>query len=44
LLTESVAAYGALFPGFETVSAERAALAYQRSVEGPQTGRVYRVM
>ena len=44
LLTESVAAYGALFPGFETVSAERAARAYQRSVEGPQTGRVYRVM
>ena len=44
LLTESIGSYGAFFPGFETVSAERAALAYQRSVEGPQTGRVYRVM
>ena len=44
LLTESIGTYGAFFPGFETVSAERAALAYQRSVEGPQTGRVYRVM
>lgn len=44
LLTESIGTYGAFFPGFETVSAERAALAYQRSVEGSQTGRVYRVM
>lgn len=44
LLSESIGTYGAFFPGFETVSAERAALAYQRSVEGPQTGRVYRVM
>lgn len=44
LLTESIGTYGAFFPGFETVSAERAALAYQRSVDGPQTGRVYRVM
>jgi NAD(P)-dependent dehydrogenase (short-subunit alcohol dehydrogenase family) len=44
LLTESIGTYGAFFPGFETVSAERAALAYQRSVEGAQTGRVYRVM
>jgi NAD(P)-dependent dehydrogenase (short-subunit alcohol dehydrogenase family) len=44
LLTESLPTYGPYFPGFETVSAERAALAYQRSVEGAQTGRVYRVM
>jgi NAD(P)-dependent dehydrogenase (short-subunit alcohol dehydrogenase family) len=44
LLTESIPTYGPYFPGFETVSAERAALAYQRSVEGAQTGRVYRVM
>lgn len=35
--------YGPFFPGFETVPAARAALAYQRSVEGGQTGRVYRV-
>ena len=38
-----MAAYGAYFAGFEPVSAERAALAYQRSVEGAQTGRVYQV-
>ena len=44
LLTESVDSFGALFPGAETVSAERVARAYQRSVEGAQTGRTYRVM
>lgn len=44
LLTESLDTYGPFFPGFETVPAERVALAYQRSVEGAQTGRVYRVM
>lgn len=33
----------ALFPGFEPVPAARAALAYRRSVEGLQTGQVYRV-
>jgi len=43
LLTESVDVYGPFFPGFDTVPAERAARAYQRSVEGGQTGRVYRV-
>jgi NAD(P)-dependent dehydrogenase (short-subunit alcohol dehydrogenase family) len=43
LLTESSAAYGALFPGVETVPAARVALAYVRSVEGPLTGRVFRV-
>ena len=43
MLTESVAGYGPFFPGFEPVPAARAALAYQRSVEGAQTGRVYRV-
>ena len=43
ILTESVGVYGPFFPGFDTVSAERAARGYQRSVEGAQTGRVYRV-
>jgi hypothetical protein len=43
LLTESSAAYGALFPGVETVPAARVALAYVRSIEGPLTGRVFRV-
>ena len=44
LLTESVDSFGALFPGAETVGAECVARAYQRSVEGAQTGRTYRVM
>jgi NAD(P)-dependent dehydrogenase (short-subunit alcohol dehydrogenase family) len=43
LLTESREAYGHLFPGFETVPARRVALAYARSVEGAQTGQVYKV-
>ncbi|MBI5256713.1 MAG: short chain dehydrogenase [Burkholderiales bacterium] len=44
VLTESLPVYGSFFPGAESVSAARVALAYQRSVEGTQTGRVYRVM
>ena len=44
LLTESVSAYGAFFRGFEPVSAHRAALAYSRSIEGRQTGQIYRVL
>ena len=43
VLTESMEAYGPFFPGFEPVSAARAALAYRRSVEGVQSGQVYRV-
>lgn len=43
LLTESKEAYGHLFPGFETVPAQRVALAYARSVEGAQTGQIYTV-
>ena len=43
MLTESKAAYGPLFPGLEPVPAARVALAYARSVEGAQTGRIYRV-
>jgi NAD(P)-dependent dehydrogenase (short-subunit alcohol dehydrogenase family) len=44
LITESAEALAPYFPGFETVPAARAALAYSRSVEGSQTGRVYRVL
>jgi NAD(P)-dependent dehydrogenase (short-subunit alcohol dehydrogenase family) len=44
LITESAEALAPYFPGFETVPAARAALAYARSVEGAQTGRVYRVL
>ncbi len=43
MLEESLGAYGPYFRGFEAVTAQRAALAYCRSVEGAQTGRVYRV-
>lgn len=43
LVTESVPAFGPFFRGFETVPASRAALAYSRSVEGLQTGQVYKV-
>lgn len=43
VLSESMDAYAPYFRGFEPVTAERAALAYLRSVEGAQTGRVYRV-
>lgn len=43
LLTESLEAYGPFFRGFETVPASRVALAYSRSVEGAQTGQVYKV-
>lgn len=43
LLTESLPDYEPFFPGFEPVPAARVAQAYVRSVEGVQTGRVYRV-
>jgi NAD(P)-dependent dehydrogenase (short-subunit alcohol dehydrogenase family) len=43
VLTEAMDSYAPYFRGFEPVSAQRAALAYLRSVEGAQTGRVYRV-
>lgn len=43
VLQESWAKYSAFFSGFEPVAASRVALAYTRSVEGVQTGRVYRV-
>jgi len=43
LLTESLESYGPFFRGFETVPASRVALAYSRSVEGAQTGQVYKV-
>lgn len=43
VLTESLESYGPLFPGFESAPAGRVALAYRRSVEGIDTGKVYRV-
>ncbi|WP_137939960.1 short chain dehydrogenase [Chitinivorax sp. B] len=43
VLQESMGAYGPYFRGFEAVPVARVALAYSRSVEGAQTGQVYRV-
>lgn len=43
VLSEAWGAYADFFPGFEPVSAARAALAFQRSIEGVQTGQVYKV-
>ncbi|CAB3888321.1 MULTISPECIES: short chain dehydrogenase [Achromobacter] len=43
VLEESMPSYGPYFPGFEAAPAARVALAYRRSVEGAQTGRVIRV-
>lgn len=44
VITEALPAYGPYFRGFEPVPAARAALAYAKSVEGAQTGQVYRVL
>lgn len=43
LLQDSFPKVGHMFPGFEPVAADRVALAYVRSVEGGQTGQVFRV-
>ena len=43
VLRESWGSYGPYFLGFEAVPAQRVALAYSRSVEGAQTGRVFQV-
>jgi NAD(P)-dependent dehydrogenase (short-subunit alcohol dehydrogenase family) len=43
VLVESMKTYESFFRGFEAVPAARAALAYSRSVEGLQTGQVYKV-
>ncbi|MCU6496869.1 short chain dehydrogenase [Rugamonas sp. A1-17] len=42
VLQESVHLLGELFTGFEPIAASRAALSYARSVDGAETGRVYR--
>lgn len=43
IVTESLELFGSYMAGFEPVPAARVALAYVRSIEGVQTGRVYRV-
>jgi NAD(P)-dependent dehydrogenase (short-subunit alcohol dehydrogenase family) len=43
VIQEAMESYAPFFRGFEPVAAARAALAYAKSVEGAQTGQVYRV-
>jgi NAD(P)-dependent dehydrogenase (short-subunit alcohol dehydrogenase family) len=43
VLVESMDTYGPFFRGFEPVPASRVGLAFSRSVEGAQTGQIYRV-
>lgn len=43
VFTEAWDAYGAYFPGFPPVPVAEAARAYVKSVDGQQTGQVYRV-
>ncbi|SDF98866.1 MULTISPECIES: short chain dehydrogenase [unclassified Duganella] len=42
VLQESMDSYGPFFVGFEPIAASRAALSYARSVDGAQTGQIYR--
>lgn len=43
VVTEALDKYGPYFPGFESAAASRVALAYRRSLEGIDNGKVYRV-
>lgn len=43
VLEESMEGYGPYFRGFEPAPGSRVALAFSRSVEGAQTGQVYKV-
>ncbi len=43
VLSESMEGYGPYFRGYKPVPAAEAALAYSKSVEGAQTGKVFRV-
>jgi hypothetical protein len=42
-VTEALDKYAPFFPGFESASASRVALAYRRSVDGIDNGKVFRV-
>ncbi len=43
VLTESLSGYGPYFRGFASVDAAKVALAFSKSVEGQQTGKIYHV-
>jgi NAD(P)-dependent dehydrogenase (short-subunit alcohol dehydrogenase family) len=44
VLEESMDAYGPYFRGFDAVPVRRVALAYSKSIEGAQSGQIYRVL
>lgn len=44
VITESMENYGPYFRGYQPVPAARAALGYAKSVEGAQTGQVYKIL
>lgn len=44
VVTESMGVYAPYFRGFNSVSSNKVALAYSKSVEGLQTGQVYTVL
>ncbi len=44
VLLESMKKYGAFFRGFDPVPAAKVALSYSKSIEGLQTGKIYRVL
>ncbi|KFF50343.1 short-chain dehydrogenase [Gammaproteobacteria bacterium MFB021] len=43
VLTESLGKYGPFFPGFESVDAARVGRAFRRSIEGVQTGQIFKI-
>jgi hypothetical protein len=43
VIAEAMGHYGPYFRGYTPVSAAQAALSYSKSVEGLQTGQIYRV-
>jgi NAD(P)-dependent dehydrogenase (short-subunit alcohol dehydrogenase family) len=43
VVEESMASFGPYFRGYRAVPASQAALAYSKSVEGRQTGQIYKV-
>jgi NAD(P)-dependent dehydrogenase (short-subunit alcohol dehydrogenase family) len=43
VFAESMGGYGPFFRGFDAVPVAKAALAFSRSIEGAQTGQVYKV-
>lgn len=43
VITEALVAYAPFFPGFKSVSAKEAAMAYLKSVAGIETGKIFNV-